>query len=167
MERQSQEIWRAAAADDDAVLEKSLAAKVFEFAATVAAHSRDPISAMEQFDEKLEAARTSSLFTEVGKRALCRAIVAESGTAGFVGELFAETAAYYVSRDLPSAIGAPGYVRSISEAMNLKSALCDIARQRATEHVASATRSISRSDLATEWSSLVRRILLSLQGAAQ
>lgn len=131
-ERQSAEIWRAAVSDRGERLLNALASPLLAKAAQIAQAGLDPAKAIDAFDHLLQRAHAAGLSLEVGRVALGRATAVSSGSTGFAGELFAETASYYVSRDLPGYIGAEGRVTSSGEAIALKNRIRTIARETAT-----------------------------------
>jgi hypothetical protein len=165
LERQSQEIWRAAISDPIADLQNSLSSSAVSAAVGIANASPDPQSAIRAFGERLLKNAEASLFTEIARRALTRALLANKGGQGFAAELFAETAAYYVSRDLPSVIGSPGRVQNTSSAMALKRAFTDVARSAALGAAQeSPIFGVSDRPSAGAWKAYVRRVLAALVG---
>lgn len=86
---------------------------------------------MRRFEQLIVQRHEAGVGVDLAKRALGRAIMTSQGPVGFVGELFAEAAAYYAARDLPSYVGATGRVATTTEAIALKVNLQDIARTAA------------------------------------
>jgi pyridoxine/pyridoxamine 5'-phosphate oxidase len=76
-----------------------------------------------------------------------------SGSVGFARELFAETVAYYASRDLPSYVGKRGRVSNVSELIELKRQLQNQARE-----VASA-KQLARRLTHESWSTFVHQVV--------
>jgi hypothetical protein len=157
-ERQSQEIWRAATSDAGAQLRSNLGASIFATGAAIAANSRSVSEALNTFNQKLAAAKVSTIYTEIGARALARAVKRGAGTPGFAAELFAETVSYYVSRDLPSFVGSARRTESVSAAISLKQSLAEKARAVAFEHAKDAPSS------AIAWRRFVEGTLAVLRG---
>jgi len=131
IERQSEEIWRAAAADTDANLIPRLGGAEFAYAAQLAETSSGPLGAREAYDTYLAKAGVLSVVAEFARRALVRAVADHAGSLGYARELFAEAASYYIARDLPSIVGKSVRVATPSEAALLKQQIADIARSRA------------------------------------
>lgn len=131
IERQSVEIWKAAAADRESQLERDLGDELLAQACEVANTSTTPIEAVEVFDQSLSSAYAANLTLDIGRRALARAVADNTGATGFASELFAEIVSYYASRDLPSFVGAPGRIATARESISLKRDLKSIARETA------------------------------------
>ena len=129
VDRQSQEIWRAAGADREGRLSDELGSELFAAAGVAAESTRSPTEAVARFEEQLASERAASVILDLGKRALARAAAAGGGASGFAAELFAETASYYIARDLASLVGAAGRVPSTSAAVDLKSQIREVARE--------------------------------------
>lgn len=159
--RQSQELWRAASADESVQLGRSLASPIFAEAASIAGTSSSVADALQSFRNTLATAQSASLLAEIGARALVRAIRGGTGTKGFAAELFAETASYYVSRDLPSLVAAPNRAVSISAAVSVKQSILDTARKAASDNAGTAPLE------GRAWKKFVMATLSSLRGDAQ
>jgi len=88
-----------------------------------------------------------------------------AGSVGFAAELFAEAAAYYVARDLPSVVGKDRRVATPAEAIRLKDAIRSVARSTAQ---AAAREAVGREGAAPveprEWRAYVGGVLRALQG---
>jgi len=94
---------------------------------------------------------------DMGRRALIRCAAEKGGATSFVGELFAEAISYYVSRDLPSYVGAKGRIPSASEAIRLKEALRETTKQQ--------VKSAGEPKLGPrEWRGYISTVLKTLQG---
>lgn len=159
---QSREIWRAAAADPEAAVEHNLANPFLALAAQIASQSSSAVEAADKFDNEVADAGAAGLMLDLGRRALMRAVAAGQGAAGFGAELFAETASYYLSRDLPSLVGAAGRVESSSQTMELKRQVQGIAREVAS---GGARMLEGEPDVRTQrWTGYVRTVLQGLQG---
>ncbi|MDQ2668798.1 MAG: hypothetical protein M3Z05_22785 [Gemmatimonadota bacterium] len=156
--RQSEEIWKAAAADRGGRLGSELASPILAAAGAVAAQATSPLDAVRAFNRIAAEQRESGLALEIGRRALMRAVVSGGGASAFGAELFAEAASYYASRDLSSYVGAAGRVATSSESIALKDGLRAIAREAAGE-----VRVRTDSD---GWSAFVRGTLQILTRAA-
>jgi hypothetical protein len=128
-ERQSEEIWRAAAADRGERLAVELGSPLLAAASRIASEIASPAQAARAFETSILEAHASGLALDLGKRALVRAVAGGGGATRFAAELFAETAAYYVSRDLPSVVAAPGRVSSTSAAIALKDQVRSVAKE--------------------------------------
>lgn len=131
-ERQSLEVWRAAIRDESGVIVRELSSTTMAAVCALAQETRSPAAAIASFEGLVMAEGRSGLAYDMAKRALVRAAASESGSVGFARELFAEAASYYVSRDLPSFVGAPGRVETASQAIALKESIRAIARDAAT-----------------------------------
>lgn len=152
---QSREIWRAAIADRGDALKSDLGMPLLAAACSIASQATSTTEALSRFEQNVLSNHAASLMLDLGKRALARAVAAKSGADGFAAELFAETAAYYVSRDLPSFVVSHGRVKTTTEAITLKENLKSVARQ--------AAKSVPvRADPAG-WKDYVSRVLSTLQ----
>lgn len=168
LERQSQEIWRAAISDPTVDLQGRLSSAAVSEALELAGSSSDAPSAVRSYGDRLQQSADSSLFTEVARRALARAVLANEGGRGFAAELFAETAAYYVSRDLPSAVGSPGRVKNTSDALSLKRAVTQVARAAALAVAEKSTAfETGGAQSAGAWKTYVRKVLSVLSGESK
>jgi hypothetical protein len=124
------ELWRAATADRNRVLRDELADPLLARAAGLAAASGgDPQSALDQYDQSVSESRSRNFALEFGRRALARAALGDTGTAGFAAELFAEATSYYLARDLPGFVGSSNRVKNAREALSLKADLQSAARE--------------------------------------
>jgi hypothetical protein len=132
LERQSQEIWQAALADRGGLLSSELGNPLLAEACRLAEARLAPSDAINAFHQRQTETYATSLILEIGKRALVRACAAESGGLGFASELFSETVAYYVARDLPSVVGARELTATTTEAIRLKDEIKAIARNAAS-----------------------------------
>lgn len=158
VERQSQELWRAAASDPDVQLGRTLGDPIFAAGASIAATSKSVSQAIESFSQELVTSKASSIFTEIGTRALARAVHRGTGMPGFAAELFAETVSYYVSRDLPSVVGALNRTETVSAAILLKQSVTERARATALERARAASPG------ARGWNRFVASTLSALRG---
>jgi hypothetical protein len=128
VERQSAEIWRAAAIDRDAKLLSELGGETIAYACSVAGRSTTAAEAMRDLQREIVTRKSVGLTVDMAKRALARAASTGAGAAGFARELFSEAVSYYASRDLPSVVAALGRVATNSDAIALKDGLRDVAR---------------------------------------
>lgn len=154
-ERQSQEVWRAAVGDRGEALANSLSNPLLIEACQIAETASSPAEASRSFEGVILREHAADLTLDLARRALVRAVAASKGAEGFAGELFAEIASYYISRDLPSFVGAPDRVQSTSEAIQLKDTIRSIARS------ASARERIQTDPQG--WRRFVERVLTNLQ----
>ncbi len=154
--RQSAEVWRAASRDRDGRLLEELGSPVLAEACRIAAEEPQVVSALQTYDNVLSTNRAAGLALDMGKRALARAVVAQSGASGFASELFAEVASYYVSRDLPSFTARTGRISTTSEAIALKDNIKQIARS-----TAAGTENLSTEPAG--WQNYVGRVMTRLQ----
>jgi hypothetical protein len=156
-EDQAREIWRAASLDPDTDIGRRLSASAIANACAIAQATQSTTDAMKKFDAVLVEGRTSGFVYDLARRALVRTVADGSGAAGFGRELFAETVAYYVSRDLPSYVGKAGRIATASESIALKKKIQDQARAAADRH---PIRSVSEGS----WASFVSAVVASLTG---
>lgn len=152
---QSREMWRAAIADRGDALRSDLGMPLLADACDIAARATSATEALNKFEQNVLSNHTASLTLDLGKRALARAVAAKSGADGFAAELFAETAAYYASRDLPSFVASHGRVKTTTEAITLKENLKKVARQ--------AAKSVPVRTDPAGWKDYVSRVLSTLQ----
>jgi hypothetical protein len=127
-ERQAQEIWRSAYAERGASLVDEFASPAVAAACGLVSTSNDVLAASAAFSGHLATAGRAGFANEIARRALLRAVSTNQGVAGFARELFAEATSYYVSRDLPSFVGARGRVESVSRGMEFKTQIKAIVR---------------------------------------
>ena len=139
--RQSQEIWRAVRAQRRDALVDDLSSDLVFQAGEIARGSDRPADAVRAFDEAVHGQYASGLTLDIARRALMRATGEGTGFAGFASELFAETAGYMASRDLSSYVGPGQRVKTAHEAITVKRALVDIARQAASDSLKEGGRS--------------------------
>jgi hypothetical protein len=123
LERQNEELWKAALADPVASLPSELGSALLAQACELAGKSTSPSDAIKSFDEVVLSKHTASLTLDMGRRALARTVANNAGSTGFAMELFSEAVSYYAARDLPSYIGAQGRISSPGDAINLKEKL--------------------------------------------
>lgn len=158
VERQVRELWRAAFADRGPRLEDDFSQRTLAIACALAATSRNVHSALREYDAANQREGRAGLGVEIGRRALARAIARGTGAAGFAADFFADASSYYVSRDLPSFIGAPGRVQNTSSAIDLKNAISRVAREQVSK--------IGTPRAGAEgWSAFVESALLVLRGS--
>lgn len=131
LDRQIIEIWRAAFGDRDYALADELCSTEIVRAARIANSSARPSDAATAFENVLYESDSGSLAVEFARRSLVRAVSQQGGAAFYGADLFAETASYLVSRDLPSYVGAEGRVSSPRAAIDLKNTLNEMSRSAA------------------------------------
>lgn len=129
LQRQSEEMWRAAAADREGRLADELGGDVLAAAGAIASTARSVREAAALFQRQAQEQKSAGIVIDIGRRALVRAVAQGGGTAGYAAELFSEAALYYASRDLPSYVGAPGRVARTSASVALKAGLENMARE--------------------------------------
>jgi hypothetical protein len=127
-EQQTRELWQAVLGDRGERLAAELGAPIMAAAALVASNAQTPLDAIGRFNAAVKEQRAVGLSVEMGKRALLRAVATAGGARSFSAELFAEVASYYVSRDLPSYIGANKRISTASDAVRLKEGIRAITR---------------------------------------
>lgn len=156
IERQTQELWRAALADRGPRLEEDFSQRTLAIACQLAATSSSIQAALREYDAANQREHRVGLGIEIGRRALTRAISRGTGAAGFAADFFADASSYYASRDLPSFVGAAGRVANTSSAIELKSAISRVTRDKVTEI------GTPRTD-AEGWASFVKSALMHLR----
>lgn len=156
--RQSLEIWRAATSDPVAALRDSLAHPAIAEACRIASTAPSVGDALSSYDRVLAQMRAASLQIDLAQRAMVRVVAGGPDPARFAAEFFAEVGSYYVSRDLPSHVGARGRVANASAAIALKEEIRNIARAgaRAVGAVGYTPR---------QWRTYVGRVLKKLSGS--
>lgn len=159
-DRQSSEIWQAALADRQGKLRADFGDSLLAEACQIAERGVEPTRAVQAYDAALADNNAAGLALDMGRRALSRATAAQAGAIGFASELFAEAASYYVSRDLPSFLGAHGRVKTTTEAIHLKEQIKGIARD-----VARAAGPV-RTD-PDGWQAYISTVLSGLQGTGR
>lgn len=128
------EIWRAASFDPDTDIARRLSDPILADACALAEKSRSPSEAARVYDSVLNETRAAGLIFDLARRALTRSVAQGSGSEGFAKELFAETVAYYASRDLSSLLGKVGRISTASEIIELKRRLQQHAREVVSSH---------------------------------
>jgi hypothetical protein len=156
-ERQEAEIWRAASAERETQLVDDLGHPVLSAAASIAAEKLGVLESLTRFDELVRSQDDARFAFDMGRRALARAASRQAGREGFAAELFAEATSYYVSRDLPTALGRPGYIETASAAIDLT----DRIRTSVRERVRTAG---APPPTAEQWRPYVRGVLSILRG---
>jgi hypothetical protein len=157
-ERQARLLWQAANAERGPDLAESFAAPVFATACAIAARGASVREALQGFDAAVVQSRAAGPVVDMGRRALARVAAQGGGATGFAGELFAEAAAYYASRDLPSFVGAAQRIQTAAEAIALKGEI-----RRATVDVVS--RAGTPPSDSSAWRSYVSNVVAELAGA--
>lgn len=160
---QSREIWRAATGDREGRLAFDLGNMVLAKAAAIAGISTSPSDAAASFDALTLKSGQSGLVVEIARRALVRAVATKQGGIGFASEVFAETASYFVSRDLPSFVGALSRVESTSAGIELKRKIREIAKS--TTLMVAKTLGTSEATLGKgdTWPTLVTQVVSELK----
>lgn len=153
-ERQIQEIWRAAVTDRHELLFKELSTATLALASEFSQEGISVSDALDRYDNSSSQETHATLALEFGRRAIARCITSQVRTSNFAAELFSEATSYYLSRDLPSYVGAPGRIKSASEAISLKEAIRQATR-RAVVRVGPPRKG--------QWSTYVERVIKSLQ----
>jgi hypothetical protein len=157
VERQSQEIWSAVSAERGAELFASVGGALVQQACEIARESLKPLEAIGKLGVLAARESEAGLTLDLARRALARVASVGGSDTQFLGELFAEMTDYYASRDLPSHVGAANRVASVSNALELKDALRQVAR-RAVAAVGSPPVSPDA------WPDYVREIVRGLAG---
>lgn len=168
--RQSQELWRAASTDKTADIASWLSSQALAVGTRFARTASDPLAAVRDYNEFISQRSATSVFTEIGRRALSRAVQKNGGAEGYAAELFAEAAAYYVSRDLPSAVAVSGRVGSTSAALELKRSILEVARRTAAEMAPrSKAFAVAQTTAGAQaaWKSYVLSVLATLRGESR
>jgi hypothetical protein len=129
VERQSQEIWSAVAAERGAELVESVGGALVQQACEIVRGPVRPVEAIARLGSLAAREGNAGLTLDLARRAIARVAAAGGNDLQFLGELFAEMTDYYASRDLPSHVAAPNRVARISDAMELKDALRGIAHR--------------------------------------
>jgi hypothetical protein len=150
---QQQWLWRAAIAEKGAGLAAELTAPPFAEAVRLA--DRPLVEALPAFDRSVRESRTTTLFADLARRALARAVVTKGGGDAFGPELFAEATGYFASRDLPSVVGGQGRVQTARDSLALKAEL----RNEALARMGQVT-----ADPRTDWAGYVSGALTALSG---
>jgi hypothetical protein len=156
-ERQIQEVWRAALAHSQ-FLESELRNELFPTACQLVSAGLNKLDALEKFDQSMRERGASSFFLDLARRSLLRATAEQWDTTRFAADVMTEVAGYYISRDLPSYIGAKNRVWSPKEALVLKDSLKELTRSAAQ----------SAGEVASDgsnWSTFVDRALERLTSA--
>src|SRR6266851_7293053 len=155
--RQSLEIWRAVAADRGDKLLRDFSNRSLAEACRWMSQRLPVHEALARFQRETKYESNAGLAIDIGRRALVRCAAERGDAAAFIGELFAEAASYYISRDVPSYVGARGRITSTSEAIRLKEVLRESTKQK--------VRSVGEPKLGPrEWRSYISNVLNTLKG---
>jgi hypothetical protein len=132
--RQLAEVWRAAVAQRGQSLVEALAHPALPAVLDAAITQRErPEAAFDAFEAARTAAQAYGLQFDLARRAAMRAAARGLDLNHAAAEFFAEVTDYFVSRDLPSFVGAPGRVRDVAESESLRSTLRELARSTSIE----------------------------------
>jgi hypothetical protein len=156
VQRQSEELWQAAIGDRNGKLRDEIGDPLLAEVCRLADAGTNVRDTIRAFDALLNNNYTAGLTFDMAKRALVRAVSTQSGSRGFASELFVEAVSYYVSRDLPSYVGAPNRISTTGEAIRLKEDFRKIAREAASL--------VSVKTDPVGWKSYVSQVLITLQG---
>jgi len=163
LEIQSHEIWRAASSDREGRLITDLSNSCLSKGAEIAASAESPLQASKAFDSVVNELG-GSFFTDIAKRALVRAVIGKQGAIGFASEFFAETASYYVSRDLAGVVGNKNKIKTSSDGVEFKTKLRDVAKNTAyknAEHLRSKGHLLEKN---SDWSTFIVNTVSELKG---
>jgi hypothetical protein len=155
--RQSLEIWRAVAADRGEKLLRDFSNRSLAEACRWMSQQMPVNEVLARFQRETMYESNAGLAIDIGRRALARCAAERGDATSFVGELFAEAVSYYISRDLPSYVGARGRIPSNGDAIRLKEALRESTKQR--------VRSMGEPKLGPrEWRGYISSVLRTLKG---
>lgn len=158
-DRQSREVWRAAYADRGEKLLRDLSHSALANACHLVEQRTTIQDGLGNYEKSIHYESEGGLVLEMGKRALTRCLATRASSTEFVGELFSEAVSYYISRDLPSYVSAPGRVESTLEAIKLKSACREVTRNTVKE--------VGRPKYKDQqWPKYIAKVLYALQGHA-
>ena len=148
---QSAELWRAASLDLETNISNRLSDPILANACVTAGVVTSPLEAIRSYDSLLNETRAAGFIFDLARRALARSVAENQGSQGFARELFAETIAYYASRDLPSYVGKKGRIATTTEVIQLKNQL--------QQHAREIAGSLALPKISKEtWSSYVLRV---------
>ena len=154
--RQGIEIWRAVAADREEKLLRDFSNRSLAEACQWLSKGMPAQEAVVKFRHATMYEHSAGLAIDMGCRALARSAAQGADAASFVGELFAEAVSYYMSRDLPSYVGARGRIGNTSEAIRLKEAVRESTKQQ--------VKSVGEPQFGRQWRGYIARVLKTLQG---
>lgn len=149
--RQSQEILKAALSDREGALFNELVQPTISSLYMAAKINMTPIDAINKFDGIVAKTGQANLVLDMAKRAFVRSVSNSSGSIGFASELFSEVVSYYASRDLPSYIGKPGRIAAPKDSIDFKKKL--------RESTKSFAMSIKPKPDLTGWKDYVKEVL--------
>lgn len=118
-----QELWRAAQSQPDADWGTFLAAPVIGRCLDLAAESSSATEALSLVTREIIRSRSSSLATDIAKRAIVQSFLAADRIRGFTESLFGEATSYLVSRDLAGYVGSMGRNKTVADAIVFKEAV--------------------------------------------
>ena len=158
LERQHLEIWRATLAERGEDLKNELTAPAMLNARCLADEPLSPFEAARRFDAFLAENHAFGLSLEMGKRALIRTRSMDDTAQSFVQEVFSEVVSYLVSRDLPSFVGLPGRIATVSEVVAIKSSFRALTRDKVAQYGPPPAQP-------RQWEAYIGRVVRGLAGA--
>ncbi len=128
--KQLAEVWRAAIAQrGDSLLDALAHPALPRMLGAALAQSGDAEAAVGAFEDSRSAAGVAGLQFDLARRAAMRSASHGLDLNHTAAEFMAEVTDYFVSRDLPSFVGAAGRVRNVAESESLRRSLRDLARR--------------------------------------
>jgi hypothetical protein len=157
VERVASEIWRAATNQPQGDLAKLLSAPIVARVGQLVTRAESALDASRATAIEIVRTKTSSLATDIARRAAVQAIRSPDRVAAYQQRLFAEATSYLVARDLPGFVGS-ARVRDITDSLKFKLAVAN--------HVASVVEGIGapRSLRPNIWKRHVQQVIKALQG---
>lgn len=127
--KQLAEVWRAAIAQrGDGLLDALAHPAVATALGAALAQSGGAEAAVDAFETARSTAGAAGLQFDLARRAALRSVARGLDFNHTAAEFLAEVTDYFVSRDLPSFVGASGRVRNVADSESLRRSLRDLAR---------------------------------------
>jgi hypothetical protein len=157
VDRVTAEVWRAATNQERGDLGKLLSGPIIPKLAQMAARAESRLQLSRDASLEIVATKSSSLATDIARRAAIQSLVSRDRVGEFCQRVFAEATSYLICRDFPGFVGG-GRARTVSESMEFKGAVA--------EHVVRTVKGIGtpRSLTPKNWAKYTQKIITGLQG---
>lgn len=143
LDRTLQLVWRAALREPGCNVKELLISDGVMTCLEAALHYRTPAEALTGARAQLAERKSMSFIASIARRAAALSCQADDPAAAFAANLFVQMTDYFVSRDLPSYVGAPYRNKGVSDAMEFKDRLrgmtCELLMPIATSPTLRAT----------------------------
>lgn len=157
LDRALKEIWRATGNSRECDLGRQLENNTIALIAQIAENSKAPAEVAKKVTELISREKSSSLATDIAKRAAMQSVGKENTKQFFVQRLFSEVTNYIVSRDLPGYISNTGKLQTVRQGATFKKELSELAGYKVSTLV------LPNSFSSNEWSDFIRKSITSIR----